>query len=149
MVSEDMELVYGGSERGTMKIAADTIRKHGGKITSVVSPEFKDVWRKDVDTQIISKDIPERKKKMLDISDAIIVLPGGSGTMDEFTEIVETKKWGAHEKPIVLLNINNFWDGLISQYERMREEGFIGKQIDDLIIIEQTPKEAISYLINY
>ena len=146
MAENEYALVYGGSERGLMKVAADRMREKGGKIVSVVSGEFREVWRKDVDEQIECANIPDRKKKLLVNSDAIIVLPGGTGTLDEYTEIVETKKWGNHNKPIILVNTDGFWDGLLDQYKRMQSEGFLGKKIEEVIFVTGTSILAIDYL---
>lgn len=139
--------VYGGTEKGLMKKAADETRKYDGKIISVAAEEFRKGQRKDVDELIECPNIPDRKKKFLEVSDAIISLPGGTGTLDEFTEIMETKKWGGHNKPLALLNTDNFWGGLIQQFERMQKEGFLGKPVEELIYITEKPEEAINYIV--
>lgn len=148
LVEHNYGFVYGGSERGLMKHAADEVRKSGGKIIAVCSEEFRSVWRKDVDELIECANIPERKRKIIEVSDALVVLPGGAGTLDEFTEIVENKKWGDINKPLILLNINSFWDGLITQWQRMQDEGFINadKPMDSLVFITDSVEEAINYL---
>lgn len=146
LVKEHFAFVYGGSEKGLMKVAADRVKELGGKIISVVSEEFRQAWRKEVDEQIECANIPDRKKKILEVSDAIVVLPGGTGTLDEFTEILEVKKWGAHNKPVVLLNTNNYWEGLIIQYDRMRQDGFLKEPITDLVYITTEPSKAVDYI---
>jgi uncharacterized protein (TIGR00730 family) len=146
LIKNNYNFVYGGSERGLMKKAADEVKKMGGKIISVASEEFREVWRKEVDEMIICPNIPDRKKKILEVSDAIVVLPGGTGTLDEFTEILETKKWGNHDKPIVLLNTDNFWQGLLQQFDKMNKEKFILKPIDKLFYVADIPYKAINFL---
>ncbi len=146
LVGNNYAFVYGGSERGLMKVAADRVRKLGGRIISVASEEFRSAWRKDVDELIECSNIPERKKRILEVSDAIVVLPGGTGTLDEFTEIVETKKWGAHDKPIILVNTDGFWNGLLENYKRMYMEGFLKEPISELMLITADPKKVVEYL---
>jgi uncharacterized protein (TIGR00730 family) len=138
--------VYGGSERGLMKKAADLTRREKGRIVSVVSEEFRAVWRTDVDECIECPDIPVRKKRILEVSDAVVVLPGGTGTLDELMEAVETKKWGAHNKPIVLLNTKGYWNGLLTQIETMTKEGFFNKPLFDLIYVTEDPQDAMNYI---
>jgi len=146
LVQNGYTFVYGGTEKGLMKKAADLVRTEGGRIIAVFSEEFRSLWREDVDEKIECPNIPERKKKIIEISDALVVLPGGTGTLDELMEIVETKKWGSHSKPIVLLNSEHYWDGLISQLLKMRDEGFLNRDIEDLLCIFDNPLGAIKFL---
>jgi len=146
LVVNGFSFVYGGSERGLMKKAADLVRVKKGKIIAVVSEEFREVWRSDVDKQIICPNIPDRKKEVLKVSDALIVLPGGTGTLDEMMEAIETKKWGNHNKPIILLNIENFWNGLIEQFNKLVTEKFLDRHLKDLVYVTDDVDKAIEYL---
>lgn len=142
----DWSFVYGGSEKGLMKKAADVTRKSGGRIVSVACEEFKKEWRADVDQLIQCPNISDRKKKILEISDAVVAVPGGTGTLDEFTEVIETRKWGGHNKPLVLLNSAGFWNGLLQQLDLMTTERFLTRSPSELFYTASVPEEAIAYL---
>jgi uncharacterized protein (TIGR00730 family) len=147
MVKNDFNLVWGGTNKGLMKVIADSVQKNGGKIYGVTMELLKDHRRMNADKMTIAKDLPERKKQLLNQSDAIILLVGGIGSLDEVTEILEYKKHNLHLKPIVVLNTDKFYQGLKTQFERMEKEGFLPRKLDELIYFADTPKEAIDYII--
>lgn len=107
---------------------------------------LKDTRKLDADEMIIAKDLSERKKLLLEKSDAIVVMVGGIGTLDEATEVLELKKHGAHNKPIVFLNTDNFYGGLKSQLEKMEREGFLPKRLSELTYFAAAPYDAISFI---
>ena len=114
-------LVWGGSDTGLMKVVADGVRETGGRLVGI-SVVFLRAWaRKDADEMVIAKDLAERKALMLARSDAVVVMAGGLGTLDEATEILELSKHGLHDKPVVLLNTAGFYDGLTLQLQRMED----------------------------
>lgn len=146
LVENGYRFVYGGSERGLMKVVADIVDETGGEIVAVTTELFKDVLREKVSEAILTSTISERKKMMLARSDAIVTLPGGTGTLDEVTEIIELRKNGLHNKPVLFLNIGGFWNGLLSQLKKMEDEGFLFKPLNQLVYFASTPQEAILYL---
>ena len=146
MTEHGYHLVWGGSNTGLMKTIADEVEKGKGELIGVSIEVFNTVIRKDITETIISPTLGERKSTMLLRSDAIVVLVGGIGTLDEVTDVMELKKQGAHNKPIVLLNTDNFYDGLKTQLEKMKNEGFLHKPLDELIYFAETPQEAIDYI---
>lgn len=120
-------LVYGGGSLGLMGETARSVLKHGGRVTGII-PEFlseKERMLRDVDELIITADMHERKRMMFERSDAFVALPGGIGTLEELVEQLTWSQLGRHTKPIVLANIDRFWDPLISLLEHMRQEAFI------------------------
>jgi len=129
-----------------MKTIADSVQNNGGKIFGVTIKLFKDHRRMNADKMTIVKDFPERKKLLLKKSDAIILLPGGVGSFDEITEVIELKKHDIHLKPIVVLNIYNFYKGLEIQLKRMEKDGFLTKSLDKFLYFADTPDEAIDYI---
>lgn len=129
-----------------MKVMASGVQIGGGKITGVSMELLKNQVRKDADEMIIAKDLGERKESILKRSDGIVALVGGIGTLDEITEILELKKHGLHNKPIVVLNTENFYEGLKVQLQKMKDEGFITRPLDELIYFADSPREVISYL---
>ncbi|MEU6850486.1 TIGR00730 family Rossman fold protein [Actinacidiphila alni] len=140
-------LVWGGSEAGLMKVVADGVQDSGGRLVGV-SVEFLHMKaRKNADEMVIAADLAERKAQLLLRADAIVVMVGGTGTLDEATEILELKKHGLHAKPVVLLNSAGFYDGLKQQMRRMDAEGFLPVPLDDLVHFAETGEEAMAYLM--
>ncbi len=146
MAQNGYHLVWGGSDKGLMKIIADGVKAGGGRLVGISMKLLKSSVKKDADEIIIAKDLGERKATMLKRSDAIAVLVGGIGTLDEITEVLELKKHGIHKKPIVILNTDNFYEGLKIQLQKMKDDGFINKALEDLIFFVDKPQEAIDYI---
>ena len=145
-VKSGYSFVYGGSHYGLMKQAAEEVKKLKGHITAVTWADFEKYVNREAHKIHVAKSIPERIMMILEKSDAIIALPGGSGTLDEITAIIEGRNRDLHQKPIVLFNTNGFWDALISQYQRMFDEGFLPKKLKDLFFVSDDPKKVIRYL---
>lgn len=118
-------LVWGGSDTGLMKVVADGVEEAGGRLVGVSVDFLAHKARPDADQMVVAKDLAERKALLLAKSDAVVIMVGGTGTLDEATEILELKKHGKHTKPVVLLNTAGFYDGLKTQFRRMDEEGFL------------------------
>lgn len=91
-------------------------------------------------------DLAERKAELLARADAIVVLVGGLGTLDEVTEVLELKKHNLHDKPVVVLDTEGFYDGLRTQLRRMDEEGFLPRPLAELITFADTPAEVFAHL---
>jgi uncharacterized protein (TIGR00730 family) len=139
-------LVWGGSNTGLMKVVADGVRETGGRLVGISVEFLRDFARKDADEMVIAKDLSERKALLLAGSDAVVVLVGGLGTLDEATEILELRKHGHHEKPVVLLNTAGFYDGLIIQLRRMEDEGFLPVPVAELVHFADEGADALAYL---
>jgi len=146
MVKNGFNLVWGGTDKGLMKIIATGVQKGGGKIIGISMEILKDLVRKNADEMIIAKNLGEGKALMLERCDAVLVLVGGIGTLDELTEIVELKKHNLHDKPVVVLNTQNFYEGLKIQLKKMKEEGFINQSLDKLIYFANRPEEALEFI---
>ncbi len=139
-------LVWGGTDRGLMREVAEGVQSGGGKLVGVSLEVYKDFARKNADEMIITKTLGERKATMLLRSDAILVLVGGIGTLDELTEVIELKKQGHHHKPIIVLNTDNFYEGLKVQLQKMKDDGFILEALDEWVYFADHPEEAVAYL---
>lgn len=151
MVESGYSLVWGGTDRGIMKVVADEVRARGGKISGVSLEIFHHLARTDADEMIVAKSLGERKAAFLEKSDAIIALVGGIGTLDEITDIIELRKARHHSKPVVILNTDNFYEGLKLQIERMDREGFLKSSLGhpagfEWLYFAETPREAIEYI---
>ena len=139
-------LIWGGSDKGLMKIIASTFKDNGRQLIGVSIPAYKDFARKDADEMIIAKTLGERKALILERCDIAVALVGGIGTLDEVTEIIELRKQKHHNKPIVVLNTDNFYEGLKTQLNKMHADGFIPVNLEDLVHFADTPQDAISYI---
>jgi uncharacterized protein (TIGR00730 family) len=139
-------LVWGGSDRGLMKVVAATAQSYGGSIFGITMESLKHTARKNADILLVAKDLAERKALMQEHSDAIITLVGGTGTLDEMTEIFELRRHGLHHKPLVIMNTAGFYDGLRSQWDHMEKEGFLNRlaePLQSLVQFAETPEEAM------
>ncbi|MGW7433120.1 LOG family protein [Streptomyces sp. NPDC054861] len=139
-------LVWGGSDSGLMKVVADGVQQAGGRLVGVSVEFLAAKARPDADEMVFAKDLAERKALLLTRSDAIVIMVGGTGTLDEATEILELKKHALHTKPVVLLNTAGFYDGLKTQFRRMEEEGFLPLPLTDLVFFAEDGVGALAYL---
>ncbi len=142
-------LVWGGSDKGLMQIVATGAQQGGAKIIGVSVEYLRSMARENADEMIIAKDMGERKATMLSRSDVIVIMVGGIGTMDEATETLEHKRHMHHNKPILILNTEGFYDGFKQQLEKMENEGFLSSSLDEFVYFVDTPQAAISYIDHY
>ncbi|WP_199566600.1 LOG family protein [Streptomyces triticagri] len=139
-------LVWGGSDVGLMKVVADGVQESGGRLVGVSVDFLSAKARTGADEMVVARDLAERKAVLLEKADAVVVMVGGTGTLDEATEILELKKHGHHTKPVVLLNAAGFYDGLKEQFQRMDAEGFLPLPLTDLVFFAEEPVAALAYL---
>jgi uncharacterized protein (TIGR00730 family) len=139
-------LVWGGSDVGLMKVVADGVKEAGGRLAGVSVGFLSGKARAEADEMVVAADLAERKKLLLANADAVVVMVGGTGTLDEATEILELKKHGHTDKPMVLLNTAGFYDGLKTQFHRMEDEGFLPLPLAELVRFADEPAEAMAYL---
>lgn len=139
-------LVWGGSDVGLMKVVADGVEEAGGRLVGVSVGFLGASVRARADEMVIAKDLAERKALLLAKSDAVVIMVGGTGTLDEATEILELKKHGMHDKPVVLLNTAGFYDGLKEQFVRMDREGFLPVPLTELVFFAEEAVGALAYL---
>jgi uncharacterized protein (TIGR00730 family) len=139
-------LVWGGSDTGLMKVVADGVRETGGRLVGISAEFLRALARKDADEMVIAKDLAHRKVLLLAKADAVVVMAGGLGTLDEATEILELRKHRLHDKPVVLLNTSGFYDGLALQLQRMEEEGFLPVPLTELVFFAEEGAEALAHV---
>lgn len=145
-------IVYGGSRLGMMYACARAVKQNGGKILGVMPQkliEFGVANPNDCDEFFETVGMRERKAKMDAISDAVIALAGGFGTLEEISEMIVQKQLGYNSKPIILLNTNGFYDNLITFFETIMKNSFAKETARELYFIASTPEDAIKYLNNY
>lgn len=146
MARNNIGLVYGAAKIGVMGQVAQAALDNGGKVIGVI-PEFlklKEVVHLGLTELIVNKNMHERKMKMQEISDGFITLPGGFGTLEELFEIITLNQLGLHQKPIGLLNVNGFYDDLLSLLETMVKRGFLKMENYELLLVE-TSVEGLLY----
>jgi len=129
MAKAGVRLIYGGGSVGLMGIVARSVLEHGGEVTGIIPQFLKDreVMLHEVSELIVTPDMHARKRIMFERSDAFVALPGGIGTLEEVVEMMTWAQLEQHAKPILIVNINGFWDPLIAQFSRMTDEGFLHK----------------------
>ena len=148
LAKQHIRLINGAGSIGLMRSVADAVLKNGGEVTGVI-PHFmvEQNWHHTGLTELIEvTSMHERKQKMANLSDGIIALPGGCGTLEELLEIITWKQLGLYLNPIIILNINGFFDPLFQMLERAIEENFMRQQHGDIWKVAQTPEEAVELL---
>ncbi|HPJ82967.1 MAG: TIGR00730 family Rossman fold protein [Bacteroidales bacterium] len=127
LAEKGVELVYGGTNIGLMDILANSVLKRGGSVEGVMPSliEEKRIAHTQLTRMILVSTLEERKKKLIEDCDAIVVFPGSYGTMDELFSALVLKQLGKIDKPIVLLNIGGFYDPLLTQLDHMVNLGFM------------------------
>ena len=127
LAENNVRLVYGGGSVGLMGAIAKSTILHGGAVTGII-PDFlraRENALTSVQEMIVTPDMHERKRLMFEHSDAFVALPGGIGTLEELVEQMTWQQLGRHTKPVLVANIDGFWDPLISLLAHMRETAFI------------------------
>ena len=144
-----IQLVYGGGNRGLMGIVANTVLKNQGKVVGVIPSLLNDKEQQHdaLTTLHIVETMHERKKMMFELCEAAIILPGGFGTMDELFEIITWNQLSIHDKAIVLLNSDGYYNNLIAHLQQMQQEGFLYTPWNESFFIIQDPKELISLMV--
>ncbi|MBQ8460080.1 TIGR00730 family Rossman fold protein [bacterium] len=144
-------IVYGGSTLGLMWTCASQVKTNGGKIYGVMPQKLVDMGCRtdNCDEFHLAIGMRDRKGKMDEISDAVIALAGGFGTLEELAEMIVQKQLGYNRKPIVILNTKGFYDNLLKFFDEIIEEKFANKIAKSLYFIANNPQEAIDYINNY
>ncbi|RWY54234.1 LOG family protein [Mucilaginibacter gilvus] len=148
MVGHDIELIYGGGKVGVMGILADAILSRGGKVTGVI-PQFlmdKEVGHTGITQLHIVENMHQRKQLMNDLCDAIIMLPGGFGTLEEFFEVLTWLQLGLHSHPVGILNTGGFYDNLLAQMDVMVAQRYLKPTNRKLVISSADPVELINLM---
>lgn len=144
-------LIFGGGANGLMGAAARGAFANGGEIIGI-APSFFNVdgiLFENCTDFIYTETMGERKKLLVESSDAFIVAPGGPGTFDEFFETFTLKQLELHNKPLVLFNVNGYYDSLLSLLENAVNGEFMPKSNLELIFVSDNPEEIIKYIENY
>ena len=148
MIERGVDLVYGGGRLGLMGLIADSVLAGGGHVFGVIPKALVnlEVAHEGVTELHTVETMHERKAKMTDLADAFLALPGGIGTLDELFEAWSWNALGYHAKPFCLLNVDGFWDGLITFMDHATESGFLSRQRRGQLLVATTPDEALQLL---
>jgi uncharacterized protein (TIGR00730 family) len=142
-------LIYGGGNIGLMGILADSVLENGGEVVGVI-PDFllkREVGHRGVSRLEIVESMHHRKKRMADLADAFIAMPGGWGTLDELAEILTWRQLGIINQPIGLLNINQYFNPLLEQMRTMVRDGFLRADNVEFLCVEKSAGELIKMLV--
>ena len=148
LAEHHIRLINGAGSIGLMCAVADAVLKNGGEVTGVI-PRFmvEQNWHHTGLTElIVVESMHERKQKMANLSDGIVAVPGGCGTLEELLEIITWKQLGLYLNPIVILNVNGFFDPLLEMLGKAIDENFMRQQHGDIWKVAQTPEEALRLL---
>ncbi|WP_027379258.1 LOG family protein [Chryseobacterium daeguense] len=151
LAKQNIQLIYGGADVGLMGAVADGALQGNGKVIGVL-PDFlqkKEIAHKNLTELILVESMHERKTKMNELCDGVIVLPGGYGTLEEFFEMITWVQLGLHKKPIAVLNINGFYDDLIKLVQTMVDKGFLKEINRDMLLISDDINDLLEKMKNY
>ena len=148
MAQNNITLIYGGGNVGIMGTIADEVMNNGGKVIGVI-PQVLVEWERQhnsISELLVVDNMHTRKKKMYDLCDAAIILPGGFGTLDELFEMVTWNQLSIHDKQIFILNSGGFYNHLIAHIRHMQEENFLYEEAQKRIIIIDNPSQLADHL---
>jgi hypothetical protein len=148
MVSRGVDLVYGGGRLGLMRVIADSVLAAGGRVYGVIPTALVNLEVAHTGLTELHRveTMHERKAKMTDLADAFLALPGGIGTLDELFEAWSWNALGYHKKPLCLLNVDGFWDGMIEFIDHATRSGFLSAQRRSQLLVAGTPEQALEML---
>lgn len=143
--------VNGAGKEGLMGALNDAVLQHGGRVKGIIPRFMSDAgWGHDELTElVVTETIHERKALMADTADAVVALPGGMGTLEELAEILTWKQLGLSHHPIILLNVDHYYDPLLAFFDKMISERFMRDDFRRMWLVADTPEEVISLLQNY
>ena len=148
MVDQGVDLVYGGGRLGLMRVIADSVLAAGGRVYGVIPTALVNLEVAHTGLTELHRveTMHERKAKMTDLADAFLALPGGIGTLDELFEAWSWNALGYHKKPLCLLNVDGFWDGMIEFIDHATRSGFLSAQRRSQLLVAGTPSQALEML---
>jgi uncharacterized protein (TIGR00730 family) len=145
MARAGVGLVYGGGSMGLMGEVARSVLSAGGHVTGII-PEFlvnRERMLEGVNELIVTRTMHERKTMMFEKATGFVALPGGLGTLEELAEISTWAQLGQHSKPVIVCNINGYWDGLLQLLEHMRAESFIRAGMEVIVDEARTAEDVV------
>jgi uncharacterized protein (TIGR00730 family) len=151
LAERKIRLIYGGAKVGLMGIVADAVLRTGGEVTGVL-PRFlksKEIAHEGLTQLILVESMHERKLKMHELSDGVIALPGGFGTLEELFEMLTWAQLGLHPYPVGLLNVNDYYAHLILLMQHMADKGFLKAVNQKMLLSSEDIPELLTKMSNY
>ena len=150
LAKKSIKIIYGGGKAGLMGRVSKSSVILGGEVIGIIPKHLvtKEKINYKTTKTIIVDSMSIRKQKLFDMGDAYLILPGGSGTIEEATEVISWKILGIHKKEIIIFNFNNFWDPLIKMYEEVKIKKFGNKNLQNICIHIRTIEEFTKYFSN-
>ena len=145
LAKNNITLIYGGGSTGMMGAVADAMMESGGKVIGIIPQRLVD-WEhqhENITELSVVEDMHVRKKRMYELCDAAVILPGGVGTLDEFFEMVTWNQLSIHDKKIYIINSDNFFDPLLKHLEQMEKQGFLYESVIQRITVFTEPRELL------
>lgn len=144
-------LINGGSNVGTMDVITREAKKNGAQTIGIIPEKLRDfnLASDHAHEIIVSEGMMDRKFKMREMADAFIALAGGFGTLEEILEVITLKQLGYHNKAVVFINTNNFYDDLFRQFDKSYQEKFAKENYRKLYFIAENSVQAMDYILNY
>lgn len=148
LAAQGWRLVYGAGDVGLMGDVARAAQKAGADTFGVIPQHLVEweVGKTDLTRYVVTETMHERKKVMFMNADAVVVLPGGAGSLDEFFEVLTWAQLGLHQKPIILMNVAGYWDPLIGLIDHVIDQGFADASLRDFVTVVDTTDTAIATL---
>lgn len=148
LAEHNLRLVYGAGDVGLMGTVARAAQAAGGETFGAIPQhlERREVGKSDLSTYVVTETMHERKKVMLYNADAVVLLPGGAGSLDELFEVLTWRQLGLHDKPIVVLNTDGYWDKLQALLDHVIDQGFADDILTSYMSWVSTPKQALDIL---
>jgi len=148
LAKNNITLIYGGGSTGIMGAIANAMMENGGRVIGIIPQKLVDRehQHEGITELSIVDDMHIRKKRMYDLCDAAIILPGGVGTLDEFFEMVTWNSLSIHDKKIFILNSENYFDLLLKHLERMEKQGFLYESVIERITVLDDPEQLLQYI---
>ena len=148
IAAKGITLIFGGGKNGLMGVAADAVMERGGVVRGVI-PEVLIQWENQhlgISELLVVEDMHVRKRKLYELSDAVIILPGGFGTLDELFETLTWNQLSIHDKKIFIMNSAGFYDHLLIHLQHLSNEGFLYGDLPEKFIVLKEPAEITQYL---
>lgn len=144
-------LVYGAGDVGLMGRVAKAAQNAGASTFGVIPQHLvnREIGKSDLDSYVVTETMHERKKVMFMNADAFVVLPGGPGSMDEFFEVLTWAQIGLHRKPVLLVNVDGYWDPLVAMINHTVTRGFAAETVSDLYTVVPDPDAAVATLVPF
>lgn len=151
LAEQQIRLIFGGGKVGLMGMVADSVLEHGGEVYGVIPNLLlkKEVGHQNLTKLFVVETMHERKTKMFELSDGIIALPGGFGTLEELTEVLTWAQLGIHQKPIGIVNVHQYYGKLLELFDYMVEEGLLKPENREMVLCAENPNDLLIMMKGY